>query len=303
MELQWVTTFLAVVEHQGFARAADVLHCSQPTVSNHVASLERELGAPLLQRYCRPVALTEAGAAFLPHGRALVREFETARSSVADVTGLRSGSVTLGAYASAAAGYVPGLLRSFRKRHPRITVRLVESRADDLAQAALTGQVEIFLRPTTPPLSVASFAHQLLWRERYKVVLHHEHPLAAHAGPVPIDELVNLPLIMTGHGELASPHHPLWRSLDRYPDPAYEVTHPQSLIELVRAGLGAGVTNEVSLNVSAVDGLEIRDISADAAQRDVAVWWLTGRVPSPAARALVAAMRSGPRPCGVQPLA
>ncbi|MER9242934.1 LysR family transcriptional regulator [Mesorhizobium sp. M0633] len=51
--MQWVTTFLAVVEHQGFARAADVLHYSQPTVSNHVASLERELGAPLLQRPSR----------------------------------------------------------------------------------------------------------------------------------------------------------------------------------------------------------------------------------------------------------
>ncbi|WP_189557033.1 LysR family transcriptional regulator, partial [Mesorhizobium sp. M4B.F.Ca.ET.089.01.1.1] len=118
-----MTTFLAVVEHQGFARAADVLHCSQPTVSNHVASLEHELRAVLLQRYSRPVALTEAGAAFLPHGRALVREIETARSAVADVTGLRSGSVTLGAYASAAAGYVPGILRSFRKRYPGITVR------------------------------------------------------------------------------------------------------------------------------------------------------------------------------------
>ncbi|TDD68460.1 LysR family transcriptional regulator [Jiangella aurantiaca] len=299
MELHWVTTFLAIVDNRGFGRAAELLHCSQPTVSNHVAALERELGASLLHRNRRPVELTQAGMAFLPHARALAREVEAARGSVAEVLGLRRGTVTLGAYASATAGYVPDLLESFHAQYPGVTVQLLEARADDLARAALSGQIELMLRPTTPPLSEATFSSKPLWRERYQVVLHPAHPLAEQAGALPLEALAEHELIMTGHGELASPDHPLWHHLGRYPELAYEVTQPQSLIELVRHGLGVGVTNELSLNVSATDGLDIRDIDSAVAYRDVAVWWLRGRTHSPAARALLAFIRESPRPPGL----
>ncbi|WP_116951653.1 LysR family transcriptional regulator [Jiangella endophytica] len=297
MELHWVTTFLAIVDHQGFGRAAELLHCSQPTVSNHVAALERTLGAPLLHRDRRPVELTQAGVAFLPHARALIREMEAARESVSDVLGLRRGIVTLGAYPSAMAAYVPGLLESFGARYPGIAVRLVEARASDLARVALSGRIELMLRPATPAPE-ATFSGLPLWRERYKAVLHPSHPLAEHAGPLPLESLADLELIMTGHGELASPDHAVWRRLGRYPRLAYEVTQPQSLIELVRHAHGVGVTNALSLGVAATEGLVIRDIDADAARRDVWVWWLDGRAHSPAAQALVSCMRASDRPVG-----
>jgi DNA-binding transcriptional LysR family regulator len=302
MELYWVTTFLTIVENRGFGRAAELLHCSQPTVSNHVAALERELGASLLHRNRRPVELTQAGAAFLPHARALVREVEAARGSVAAVLGLQRGSVTLGSYPSATAAYVPDLLERFHAQYPGVTVRLLEVRADDLARVTQAGEVELMLRPTRPPLPASTFSSQPLWRERYKVVLHPAHPLAEQPGPIPLEAFAHHELIMTGHGELANPEHPLWHDLGRYPELAYEVTQPQSLIELVRRGLGAGVTNELSLNVSATDGLVIRDIDAATAFRDVAVWWLNGRTHSPAAQALLSFIREGPRPPGVHPL-
>ncbi|PZF80810.1 LysR family transcriptional regulator [Jiangella anatolica] len=301
MELYWVTTFLTIVDNRGFGRAAELLHCSQPTVSNHVASLERELGASLLHRNRRPVELTQAGAAFLPHARALVREVEAAKGSVAEVLGLRRGAVTLGSYPSATAAYVPDLLERFRARYPGVSVRLVESRADDLARVTLDGEVELMLRPTTPPLSASTFSSQPLWRERYKVVLHPAHPLTERPGPISLAAVADHGLIMTGHGELANPEHPLWHHLGRYPELAYEVTQPQSLIELVRRGLGVGVTNELSLNVAATEGLVIQDIDAPMAFRDVAVWWVTGRTHSPAAHALLTFIRDGPRPPGAQP--
>ncbi|MGW2515132.1 LysR family transcriptional regulator [Streptomyces scopuliridis] len=299
MELPWVITFLAIIDHQGFGRAAELLGCSQPTVSNHVAALERELGASLLYRDRRPVELTQAGAAFLPHARALVREVGAAQSSVSEVLGLRRGTVTLGAYPSAMAAYVPGLLSSFRARYQGIAVRLLEMRANDLAPAVLSGQIEVILRPNVQQTQSSAMLSGLpLWRERYKVVFHPTHPLAEHHGSLPLKALAGLKLITTGHGELASPSHPIWRELDGRPRFAYEVTQPQSLIELVRHGLGVGVTNELSLSVSATEGLETRDIDAGSATRDVWAWWANGRTPSPAAQALLSCMRDSARPVG-----
>jgi len=298
LELQWVTTFLAITDHKGFGRAADLLGYSQPTVSNHIAALERELGTNLLHRDRRPVELTQAGTAFLPHALALVREVEAAKGSVADVLGLRRGTVSLGAYPSAMAAYVPGLLGSFRARYPGIAVRLLEMRANDLARAASSGQIELALRPFKRHETQDALSGLPLWRERYKVVFHPTHPLAENDGPLALEELKDLDLILTGHGDLASPSHPIWRQLGGCPRLAYEVTQPQSLVELVRHELGVGVTNELSLKVSATEGLRTRYLDAAAGVRDIWVWWSDDRARSPAAKALVACMRDSARPPG-----
>jgi DNA-binding transcriptional LysR family regulator len=302
VEMRWVRTFLAVIDNQGFARAAQVLRCSQPTISSHMAALEQELGTPLFQRDRRPVELTQAGAALLPHARAIAMELDAARSSVSDVLGLRQGTVSLGAYPSATAGYVPGLLERFHQRYPGIVVRLLELRADDLATATVDGQAELIVRPTNPPLPAATFACLPLWRERYQAVLHPTHPLVKSPGPLSPKDLTDQALILTGHGELTSPEHPLWRQLESPLTVTYEVTQPQSLVELVRAGLGLGVTNQLSLHLSVTDGLVIRDIDDGAAVRDIFVWWLSRRTQSPAARALLGFMANGPRPPGVHRL-
>ncbi|MFC7619333.1 LysR family transcriptional regulator [Microlunatus sp. GCM10028923] len=300
MEMQWITTFLTIVDRKGFGRAAQQLGYSQPTVSNHVAALERELGASVLHRNCRPVELTQAGAVFLPHARALAREIEAARGSVSDVLGIRRGTVTLGAYPSAMAAYVPGLLSGFRAWYPDITVRLIELQVSDLSKAALSGHIDLVILPQ--PQAQESFSGLPLWQERYKVVFRSDHPLAEHNGPIPLQTLTDFDLIMPGCGELASPNHPLWHELGTRPPFAFEVIQPQSLLELVRHGLGVGVTNELSLGVAAASGLETRHIDADSAVRDVWVWWTSGQTPSPAGQELLACMRDGARPVGTRRL-
>ena len=71
--LEWLTSFLAVVDFGGFAAGAEATYRSQPRVSAHVAQLERHLGVVLIDRHERPVRLTEAGIAFLEHARAVSR--------------------------------------------------------------------------------------------------------------------------------------------------------------------------------------------------------------------------------------
>ena len=82
MELRQLQAFVAVATQLHFGRAAEQLSIGQPTVSELVQRLERELGTPLLARSTRPVRLTEAGQAFLGPAARTVRDAESARDAV-----------------------------------------------------------------------------------------------------------------------------------------------------------------------------------------------------------------------------
>lgn len=287
MELRWLRAFVAVVDKGGFARAADALFCSQSTISGQVASLERELGTVLFVRDRRPVQLTQAGQSFVDDSRKLLHDIEAAQERVSEVIGLKKGTVQLGTYSSATAGYLPAVLKGFRQRHPGVTVRLTDLGGAYLPEAALRGDVDIFLRQTMPPLSAGLFDSQILWQEDFKVVFRPEHELAQSRTAVLPETLLDHPLIITGKYHPDSLlAHPFWGSLAAKPSIAFEVAHPQSLIALVRENFGVGVTTDLALQISDHSGLLVRPLAAPAAVRDVALYSVKSRRLSPAAYAL-----------------
>ena len=88
MQARQITYFLAVVEHGGFGRAAAALRVAQPTLSQSIKSLERDLGADLFHRAADGVVLSAAGRALLGPARQLVRDLGAARESVGTTTGV-----------------------------------------------------------------------------------------------------------------------------------------------------------------------------------------------------------------------
>src|SRR6476469_4331633 len=72
VELDWLETFLAVVDQGGFTAASEHIHRSQSRVSAHIAGLERALGVQLIDRHRRPAALTDAGVVLSRHARAVL---------------------------------------------------------------------------------------------------------------------------------------------------------------------------------------------------------------------------------------
>jgi DNA-binding transcriptional LysR family regulator len=124
VELRHLVSFDAVVRHGGFTRAAEALHLAQPAVSAHVRALETELGATLLTRTTRRVALTHAGELVLARTRRVLAELDGARADLDAVAGVVAGRVRIGAIQALEPLDLPAALAAFVARYPGVDLEL-----------------------------------------------------------------------------------------------------------------------------------------------------------------------------------
>src|SRR4051812_13553580 len=96
-----LATFRAVVRHGSFSAAGEELALTQPAVSRQVSVLEAQLGTQLLRRTRQGVHPTEAGRRLVVHADAALRHLAAAEAELADVAGLRRGTVRLGSFFTA----------------------------------------------------------------------------------------------------------------------------------------------------------------------------------------------------------
>ena len=148
VNLPQLRAFLAVVDAGGFSAAAAELGMSQSAVSHAVASLERELAAPLLVR-ATPVRTTVLGEQVLPHARIALSAVRSVEQIAADATETMTGTVRLASTPTVCQGLIPGLLRHWREDQPRITVRVFEG--DSSRSLGLAGERDGRCRHTDRP--------------------------------------------------------------------------------------------------------------------------------------------------------
>src|SRR3546814_12681510 len=127
MNLHRLRMFMAVVEHQGFSRAAEALHVSQPAVSKAVRELEHQLGLSLVERggaRGHGVVLTDHGQSLHQHARAIFALERTAMADIRERVALRSGVLRVGASTTVAGYWLPPHVATFVQRFPGVGFEL-----------------------------------------------------------------------------------------------------------------------------------------------------------------------------------
>jgi len=143
VELRQLQAFVAVATHLHFGRAAEQLRIGQPTLSELVQRLERELGTPLLTRATRPVHLTEAGVEFLRRARALLDDAAEAVTVVKRIGTGQSGTVRLGVTPPAAPVLAPHLRATLAEVAPDVDLVVARLWLPLLEQAVSDGTVDV----------------------------------------------------------------------------------------------------------------------------------------------------------------
>src|SRR4051812_34310169 len=113
MELRQLRYLVALADERHFTRAAQRMHVAQPALSQQIRRLEDELGLVLVHRTTRQVALTDAGELLVARARRALAELDAARAELADLAGVRSGRVVIGAMQSLGGYDLSALLADF----------------------------------------------------------------------------------------------------------------------------------------------------------------------------------------------
>ena len=142
MNLQQIEYFLASVRGGSFSAAAEALHLAQPSVSEQVRRLEAELGVALFQRVGRGLVLTEAGRALRPRAEAVLEAVREARDSVVAVREIEAGTASFGTFGTADEYLGSDLIAEFRRRHPKVRVRILGLNSAETADDVRSGRLE-----------------------------------------------------------------------------------------------------------------------------------------------------------------
>ncbi len=146
MNLHLLRVFMAVVDRQGFSRAAEALHVSQSAVSKAVRELEHQLGLPLIERggtRGRGVALTDNGQSLHRHARAIFAMERVAIADIRDRVGLRRGSLRVGASTTVAGYWLPPHVAAFVRRFPGVEFAQVVGNTADIGHAIAEGRIDV----------------------------------------------------------------------------------------------------------------------------------------------------------------
>ncbi|TDC78877.1 LysR family transcriptional regulator [Streptomyces hainanensis] len=242
MQLQQLRYFTAVAETRHFTRAARREHVAQPSLSQQIRALERELGAELFSRARGHITLTDAGAALLPLARRILADAETARREVQEVAQLRRGRVRLGATPSLCASLVPDVLRTFRDSYPGVDLKVHEDGSQDLVRILAAGELDLALIITPLPSQGPALTTFELLREELVVISSPADRAPGAGGHLGIGDLRDQPLVMFRHGydlrelTLAACHGAGFE-----PSFSVEGGEMDAVLGFVRAGLGLAV--------------------------------------------------------------
>jgi DNA-binding transcriptional LysR family regulator len=200
MTLRQVSYFVAIAEEGSLTLAARRLLVSQPSLSQQLRALERDVGAKLLERTSRGVRLTATGREFLPEARALLAASLRARSAVSRTEVLEAGELEVATVRSLSVGVLPPLIGEFRHRHPGVRIWLKEFvHRDELCSALLAGNSDIAIAPR--PRTWSGELRPLGWEE-FVVIVPPQDPLADTRGALSLRQLAEREWILyePGHG-------------------------------------------------------------------------------------------------------
>jgi len=197
MENYRIIVFRAVAENVSFRKAAEVLHLSQPAVSQHVRALEEEMAVRLFNRSGNRVQLTEAGKLLLDYSRKAAHLAQETRAAIARISGDLRGELRVGASTTVAQYVLPTMLGAFQKRHPHIHVSVVSGNTEDVVARLAAASIDVGMIEG-PPLT--RDVHVEPFQEDSMILIAPATEEWKGMGSLSIRDLAALPLLLREHG-------------------------------------------------------------------------------------------------------
>jgi DNA-binding transcriptional LysR family regulator len=183
IETKLLRNALMLAEHRNFARAAQCLNISQPTLSRNIQALEEELDAKLFDRKARTVLPTPVGMEFLKHAQVIINSVKALQEGVSQVQGLRTGTLSIGTGPYVASGLLGRCLARFSEQYPHISISVSLDDWMMLPVKLRQGEFDIVLAETGELASDDDLEIIPLVKHQSFFFAHNRHPLLALRKP------------------------------------------------------------------------------------------------------------------------
>lgn len=245
MELRHLRYFVAVAEAQNFHRAAETLHVSQSPLSRQMQQLAQEIGVDLFEPSGRGIRLTLAGRTFLDRSKAILSDVEAAALEAREAMSGQIGTVTIGFGPGAAyVGALSTIVATYRKRQPRVNVKLVSMLSREQWEALRVGEIACAYGNYAP--EDPGLPSTVLARTRIGLLLPRDHRLAKRA-KLKVEDLANESILMAPrrfHPRLHDDIIAAVRACGVVLRLAPEAVDQEALWTLVASGLGVTFAGE-----------------------------------------------------------
>lgn len=242
MNLEQLRGFVEVARLGHFTRAAELLHLAQPSLSRQISALEADLGAELFHRARGHIALTAAGEALLPLARRMLADADTVRREMAELAGLRTGRVRLGATPTLCISLVAEAVSAFHGAHPGIELHLTEGGSRVLIDELAGGALDLALITTAEGRPAASLTRTPLLTEELVVVSSAARPPVATGPAIGLEQLARLPQIVFHESyDLRVTTEAAFRAAGLTPSVVLEGAEMDAVLRFVERGLGVAV--------------------------------------------------------------
>ncbi|MET3696531.1 LysR family transcriptional regulator [Bacillus oleivorans] len=177
MELKQLQYFSEVVKQGSFTKAAIALYTSQPSVSNAVKELEKELGVELLIRSMRKIELTDTGRLIFSYCQQMEHLLGEFQQDLDALKTNKTGVVRMGSTSTIGVQFFADVIADFRKTYPDITIKFTESGSIPLKKALFDGELDVIIVHT--PVDEALFNYFIFLKGDLRLIVSKNHPLAA----------------------------------------------------------------------------------------------------------------------------
>jgi len=238
LKISQLLALVTVADEGGFSAAALQLGLAQSTVSHAIAMLEAELGVVLLLRNRSGAVLTPMGAQICQQARGVLAQLKEIRQTATQAKELQTGRVRVAAVRTVATHVLPGVISTFRRLHPGLSVEISEyDRYFDVEQAIKNGQVDLGFTLLPAPLEFQAWE---LFREDFVALLPPDK--TDRDEPLSWTDIAGYARIVNArsvaHNDLVSDH---LAAFDCRLSVDYSVREDSTLMNLVEQGLGVAI--------------------------------------------------------------
>jgi DNA-binding transcriptional LysR family regulator len=282
-EILDIKAFLTVLDVGTFQNAALQLNMSQPTVSRRVKALEATLGATLLQRTTRHLALTSVGQALEPHLRRIVSEFEECAFSLPSSNSQASRKITIASIATAASSFLPHVLKRFASAYPDVQCRIVDLSAEEGLERVAQGEAEFginFLGRSRGDLTFTP-----LIEDEMVLTCRTDHAFARRAS-IRWSDLSGQPLIISQRGGIRNLVDQSLKKSGLRMNWSFEDVHLATSFGLVEAGVGMAIIPRIGAPATSTRSLTTVPVRDPVVRRTVGLIELRKRQLAPPSLAL-----------------